>query len=67
MAGDRDLLRGEHGEHREGNSRPGNAAIGDDFLVLILVVAPVKEVQFGTVNSWRRWECLKATMASCEE
>ena len=41
---DEECDRFERGVLREGNSKPGDADIGDEFLVLIPVVAPVEEV-----------------------
>ena len=66
MAGERDLFE-PRGAVGEGIRGPGDVGIGDDFLVLVLIVASGERPRLGMMNRWRRRYALKAKMTSCEE
>ena len=58
---ERDLF--ERGVRGEGNSGPGDAGIGDEFLVLILVGSRRRSATWHD-ESLAQTECLKAKMTS---
>ena len=51
----------------KGNSGPGDAGIGNDFLVLLLIVASGEEPHLGMMDCWCRRYSLKTKMTSYEE